>query len=440
VPPKPKKPAPPEGVPSPRPLMGEIGTTGLRQSRGIIDEEILRELQGLRGIRVYAEMQCDPIVSAGLTAIALLIRGAEWAVEPASASDEDQEAADFLVSVRDGMTSSWADTISEILSMLPYGWSYHEIVYHVREADGLVGWECLPIRSQDSLDHWEFDERGRVAAMVQRDPNTYRLATIPADKALLFRPSAHRGNPQGISVLRAAYTPWYWKANTLRFEGIGIERDLAGLPLARVPASVLAAGGPNAKAWEKMVTEIRRNRQSGAVIPSDPHVGGSVRQYDLELLRASGPRQFDTSALVTRYNTEIATSMLAMFLTLGANGKTGSYAQASSQTELFAVAIGAYLTAIAETFNRDAVPRLLALNPSIRGKARFAPGDVETVDIGQFAAAWQSLALAGFDLTPADEGWFRSKVGMPPALVAEESAEGEAGDEEPEPAAPEPVA
>src|SRR3990167_5653174 len=130
--------------------MGEIGTTGLRQSRGIVDEEILRELQGLRGIRAYAEMQCDPIVSAGLTAIALLIRGAEWAVEPDTASDEDQEAADFLVSVRDGMTSSWADTIAEILSMLPYGWSYHEIVYQIREADGLVGWESLPIRSQDS--------------------------------------------------------------------------------------------------------------------------------------------------------------------------------------------------------------------------------------------------------------------------------------------------
>lgn len=30
------------------------------------------------------------------------------------------------------MQDTWSDTISEILSFLTYGWSYHEIVYKVR--------------------------------------------------------------------------------------------------------------------------------------------------------------------------------------------------------------------------------------------------------------------------------------------------------------------
>ena len=41
---------------------------------------------------------------------------------------EDKEAAQFLRECMDDMEESWASTISEILSMLTYGWSFHEIL------------------------------------------------------------------------------------------------------------------------------------------------------------------------------------------------------------------------------------------------------------------------------------------------------------------------
>ena len=69
---------------------GELGRTGLNSWGGQVREEFLRELQGIKGIRVYREMRDnDAVVGAILTAIELLIRNVTWRVE---AADDSQEA------------------------------------------------------------------------------------------------------------------------------------------------------------------------------------------------------------------------------------------------------------------------------------------------------------------------------------------------------------
>ena len=144
---------------------GEYGKTGLyRFNTGWIYEEFLRELQGRKGIEVYKEMsENDDIIGAILFATEMLMRQAEWSVKEASSSDVDVEAAEFVTSCMYDMEETWSDFISEVLSFLTYGWSYHEIVYKRRMGntrnpetkskytDGLIGWRKLPIRSQDTL-------------------------------------------------------------------------------------------------------------------------------------------------------------------------------------------------------------------------------------------------------------------------------------------------
>ena len=99
----------------------------------------------------------------------------------------------------DDMQSTWVDTVSEILSFLTYGWSLHEIVYKRRMgntrdtrtrskySDGLIGWAKLPIRSQETLYQWEYDEADNLVGMTQMPPPDFGLLTIPMSKALLFR-------------------------------------------------------------------------------------------------------------------------------------------------------------------------------------------------------------------------------------------------------------
>ena len=65
-----------DDVPKTWPLTGELGSTGLKRSAGILDEEFLPQLQGRKLIQILREMsENDPIVGALLFAMDKLLRG-----------------------------------------------------------------------------------------------------------------------------------------------------------------------------------------------------------------------------------------------------------------------------------------------------------------------------------------------------------------------------
>jgi len=397
----------------------ELGSTGLSRWGGNIYEEWLPELQGIKAIRVYKEMQDnDPIIGAILFAIKMLCRQATWRVEAAGSSNADREAAAFLESCLGDMSVSWQDTISEILSMLVFGWSWHEIIYKRRMGDsrdptkrskytdGRIGWRKLPIRAQETLYGWVFDEEGGIQAMKQLAPPDYQIREIPIEKSLLFRTEATKGSPEGRSILRNAYKSWYFKKNIEIIEGIGIERDLAGLPIVWVPPNVASPSTDQERqalqAFKDLVTKIRRDQQEGIVMPLAYDDKGN-KLYDFTLLSTGSRRQFDTSAIIQRYNTQIAQTVLADFIMLGTQ-KVGSYALASSKTNLFAVAIGAFLDEIEDVFNTHAVPRLFKLNDfKVENYPELRHGDIEDVDLEELGNFIQKLSSAGAPLFPNKE-------------------------------------
>lgn len=398
----------------------EYGNTGLDRAGGYIYEEQLPQLQGVRGIRTYKEMRDnDPVIGAILFAIEMLIRQVDWSVESASSEQQDVENAAFLESCMNDMSAPWSDTISEVLSMLVFGWSYHEIVYKRRLGntkdpttksnfnDGRIGWRKIPIRAQETLFEWEFDQSGDVVAMWQLGPPDYKLSRIPMEKALLFRTLVRKGNPEGRSVLRNAYRPWYYKKNIENIEGIGIERDLAGLPVAWVPPELL---DPNASAEDKavlteikkIVRNIRRDEQEGIVFPLT-YDENNNKLYDMTLLSTGGRRQFDTDSIVQRYDSRIAMTVLADFILLGTKN-VGSFALSSSKTELFSVALGAWLQSICDVFNRYAVPRLFELNVITADQLpKIIAGDIESIPLEELGEYISKLSGAGMALFPNEE-------------------------------------
>ncbi|MGI6498024.1 MAG: phage portal protein family protein [Oscillospiraceae bacterium] len=151
----------------------EIGRLGQKRYGGFFYEEFLKDLQGRKGVEVYREMsENDDVIGAILYAIEMLIRQASWTVQPGGPTTKDEEATEFIYQCMDDMQDTWTDTISEILSFLTYGWSAHEIVYKRRAgkskdprlnskySDGLIGWRKLPIRAQETLWEWVYDEGG----------------------------------------------------------------------------------------------------------------------------------------------------------------------------------------------------------------------------------------------------------------------------------------
>ena len=413
--------------------MEEIGSTGLDAVGGRIFEEFLPQLQGRRGINVYREMRDnDPTVGAMLFAIEMLIRQVEWRVEPASEDQADVDAATFVDECMEDMSSTWDDTLSDVLSMLPFGFSVLEEVYKPRNGntddprttskfdDGRIGWAKLPIRAQETIDRWLFEpESNELCGLVQIARPTFTPTEIPIAKLLLFRPQANKANPEGRSVLRNAYRPWFFKKRIEEIEGIGIERDLAGLPTALVPPKILASTASTQEkqllsSIERVLRNIRRDEKEGIVFPLARDDQGNMT-YELKLLNSGGNRQFNTNNIINRYDRRIAQTMLADFILLGQEGRTGSFALAESKTALFAVAIGAFLDAIAATFNRFAIPRLLRLNTfPIDDFPTLVHGDIESVDIEKLGNYAVQLATVGINLTDeTTERFLRMQAGIP---------------------------
>lgn len=386
----------------------ELGRIGQQRWDGVFSEEFLPELRGIKGVKVYKEMaNNDDIIGAMLFAIKTLCRQVIWSVNPRGDSAKDKEAADFVESCMYDMQNTWTDTLSEILSFLTYGWSYHEIVYKRRNgkrsnrnlsskySDGMIGWQKLPVRSQDTLYQWEYDEYDNLIGMTQQPPPDYGLYTIPIKKAMLFRTESAKDNPEGRSILRNAYRSWYFKRRIQEIEAIGIERDLAGLPVIHAPEGfpIWDADDPEAtKVYATLVTmvkNIRRNEYEGLVLPAG---------YDFQLTSTGGTRQFDTNAIISRYNVSIAQTVMADFLMLGHEG-TGSYALSEDKTEMFNVAISTFLDIICETFNNQAIPALIDLNGShfsgITDYPELTHGDVGNEDITKVSAFIKDMCGVG---------------------------------------------
>lgn len=386
----------------------EIGRVGQRRYGGIFYEEFLSELRGRKGVEVFTEMSNnDETIGAILFAIEMLVRQASWNVEPGGSTAKDREAAEFVKSCMDDMQQTWIDTISEILSFLTYGWSFHEIVYKRRMGrtkdnrtsskydDGLIGWMKLPIRSQETLYQWEYDDQDNLIGMTQMPPPDFGLITIPMNKAMLFRTRSRKDNPEGRSILRTAYRSWYFKRRIQEIEGIGIERDLAGLPVITTPEGMdiwdkddedmnaIRAG------LEAMVKNIRRDSTEGLVLPFG---------YTFELTSTGGSRQFDTNSIIARYDTKISQTVLADFIQLG-HESVGSFALSSDKTNLFSMAICAFLDIICQTFNSQGIPALIDINgdhfAGVTDYPRLTHGDIEDVDLATVATFIKDMTSIG---------------------------------------------
>jgi len=420
--------------------LAEIGSTGLAVASGYIADEQLSQLRGLHAAKLWREMSDnDPIIGALLFVIRMLIRQVEWTVEAASDSAEDQANAQFLQECMEDMSVSWSDVIDEVCTMFPYGYAPMEIVYKMRGGpnaddgmrrsrftDNRIGWRKISLRPQDTVIRWSFDEGGGIRGVYQRavkvapgDTTFSREVFIPIEKMLLFRTTAARNNPEGRSILRNAYRPWFFKKKMEEIEAIGIERGIAGLPVMYIPMKCMSdKAAPHEKAIyeqaKQIVTRIRLDQEAGLVLPSDTDERGN-RYYELEFKGIDGRRTADTSSVINRHNRDILVSVLADFILLG-HERVGSFALSSDKTNLFAVALGGWLNTIEDTFNRFGVPRLFALNAMRTDNLpRLRHGDIEAPDLDELAGYISTLVNAGVPLLPDDrlENHLRAVAKLP---------------------------
>lgn len=415
-----------------------VGVIGLKTASGKVEEEFLDQLQWPEAGRVYQEMAYnDATIGACLYVIETLIRKANWHTEAASTETGDIEAAEFLESCMfDMQDQTWDDFISEALSMLVYGFSFHEIIYKTRRGptekdlkfrsnytDGRIGWQELPVRSQATLDEWLFDEAtGKPTHFVQ-DPSKVGSSApkqeIPIEGNLLFKTKAARGNPEGWSILRRAYRSWYFKRYIEELEGIGIERSLAGIPLLQPPEDVPLFDPDNDEmremlAWsQNLVNELRQDKNHGIVLP-----GG----WELKLVGAEGSAKApDTDTIIRRHENRIAVSMLSDVIMMGGD-RTGSFALADTKQGILVASLQTIINTIASTLNTYAVPTLFAVNNwQLEKLPKIVADDLMPVSISEIALLLRATKI---DVTKNQKLFnYLMRVLQAPQLTDEEFAE-----------------
>ena len=389
------------------------GYTGLKEYGGNIYEEFSKRLQGPYAQKVYREMSDNSSTIGSIRyIIKALARQVEWRIKPASEVEEAREVAKFVESCILDMSHTFEDFISEVLSFLDYGWSYFEVVYKLRKGntknpktrskfnDGLIGWRKFCLRAQDTLDRWEFDPDDQGIKGMYQQTEKGQFAFIPIEKSVLFRTETYKNNPEGRSIYRNAVVDWFYLKRIAEIEAIGIERDLAGLPTMEVPLELLQPNAsPSNKAIraqiETMLAQIKRDEREYALVPPETGPNGTPTGYKFKLLTSGGSRQIDTDKTKNYYKIGILQSVVAQFIQLGTQN-VGSFALASTQTNMFATALGAYLDMIAATFNRFCIARLMEFNDvDAELWPELVHGDLEDTPLAEIGAYIQALASAG---------------------------------------------
>lgn len=409
----------------------ELGVTGLEEYAGVIQDDPLLALQGVRGARIFRQMaDNDPVVGAMLFAIKGLIKQVNWKFMSASDKSEDVENADFLEECKDDMEAGFHDYIEEMLSFLEHGFSITELSYKKRigyrsnellaskYSDGRFGWKRLPPRAQTSIldGYWDFDREFNTLRGVFQYPFDGNVYYIPKERFLHLRTGLGKLNPQGRSILRNAYRPWYFKSRIENYEAIGVERDLAGIPTAYVPPDWMHSESPyykQYKAVKQIVTRIKRDEQEGVVLPMLLDMNGNPL-IKFELMASGGRRQYDTGAIINRKNDEILMTTLSDFIKLGQNS-VGSHALAFSKTEIFTQALKGWVKIIEDGFNRQAIPRLMRLNGFNGEMPHLEAEGLDKIDGTIFLQNLKMVADAGYGyiLDEQVEGKIRNLLDIP---------------------------
>ena len=133
---------------------------------------------------------------------------------------------------------------------------------------------------------------------------------IPIERSALFRTSTRKNSPEGISVLRTAHWSYFSLRRIEIHEGIGIERELAGLPKGGVPSEYLRSDAKPAHQaavaqMKRALMNVRNNENAAFIWPSDRDDHGN-ELFPFELMTSGGRPSgvgtvYDEGSIVPRH-------------------------------------------------------------------------------------------------------------------------------------------
>jgi hypothetical protein len=413
-----------------------LGVSGTANLMGFLQDlgEYNADLRGLKAMQKFEQMRrSDAIVGSLEAVIKLVIRAADWSVEPGVDKSEPgfalaKELAEFargnLFGGLESMTESGAkrtqtfeSVIENALLCAPFGCSAHEYLWAVDGAKvrlrGLA--PRLPltfyqfITDQDGETLKTLVQFGYRGAIVQ-------IAPVPAEKIDLFTLNREGAYFYGRSIFRHTYMPWFFKQHIYRFMAIQAEKNALAIPV--ITQGQNASPDDVSQSWQ-WTQNLATNERTGLSLPFG---------WTFDAKWPTG-RPLDLAGYINLLNEEIYDSGLAGFLSLGKTA-SGSRSLGDTKLELFLISEQALARMIGEVITNGAIRALVDFNYGDVGEASGLPresprrlpypklvaGNIAVVNPMDLASAIKDLANANVDwLQTSDErdNYLAKKFGIP---------------------------
>ena len=375
---------PDDGAVIPRISLKETGFSALKvTSVGRIVEEAQQQFRSPNMYKVVYEMNYSPAIATGMNALNTLICSAEPRIKPLPDENEvDKERRYFLQSIFGDMDNSFQSTMQGIVTYMKFGYQVSEMVFRRRlkrngsvHDDGLVGLKGLKNRPQNSIRYWTFSEDGRelvsISQTLENMPNSYRFAellneqgciTIPREKFILFRCDPVDDNPEGRSVLQAAYLPY--KQLTLLTDHLmtGAAKDLGGIPFAQLPPKYMdPEASPADKAvytsTQELIKNLYNGQSTGIIFPKMIDPDSKADLFSFSVLEQKTGNSYDIESVIKTLQANILSVLGCGSVTMSA-ADAGSFSTQDSNTNILALTVKYRLEEISSELNKTLIPKL----------------------------------------------------------------------------------
>lgn len=306
---------------------GEIGTSADGNLPSIFEEEFV-DMSKVQVEDFKKMLDEDSTIQALYNSIVTPLLGSNWTIEPDQDTPAGREQAQWVEDAlrkpphKGGMSTPFDLVIAQALRAIVEGFAGFEKVYEISEEGKLV-YKKVAWRDPTTLTP-RADERGGFNGFRQKAyvGTQYIDVKIPLDRCWLYTYGKEFHNLRGRSMFTAAYAAYDKKKRLLYLAEIQAQSDALALKVVR------GKDGGNQAELNKTTAAVDELGFKASI--------GIPFGYDVTALNNAG--RMDLLPLIEFQNSEMARSVLAMFILLG-TGKTGSWALSNDQSDFFIQAL-----------------------------------------------------------------------------------------------------
>lgn len=399
----------------------EIGTLGLQEAAGYVQEAYHAELQWPTVQPLYSRLRrSDPEISIVRNVYQALARAIKLKfVLGDDPTDDEKKAQDFGESVLEDMESGADGFLSTLVSQVPFmGFGWWECVLGLRSKnwtppsdeddwrseynDNFIGIRRLAWRDHSSFAKWDMNEKtGKLRGFVQQDPPNPNII-IPLDRSLHIA-FGDTHNPEGLSPLEAV-----WRLERIKYglevvQGIGFEHS-AGYLNVQTTDSL----GPSDKAEIKRAAKSITSAQEGNYVALPKGITAELKDVPFSAASSilEAIKYFGVLKLMV-YNMQWAA--------LSSVTGVGSNAAMTDSSQMFITVFNAMMEGMIAQMDSQIGRRLFSLNsdrfPGMVKRPRLVCTPIEKqVSLTELSAFLDSIAW--MDLSEDDLKDIRRKSGV----------------------------